>query len=231
MLELPYEANNDSAIAQFCDSTVNVVMPGRTIYKDNGWNSLCLPFSLDSAELEASILAGCKLMEMDPTRSGVSDTTLTVTFVRTHHLVAGRPYFIKWDTAADIIQPYFPNVTVSNTVPVPVTSADGNLTFCGTYNQLYFPANAPDILVVSVLDTLSSIKKARVTGTCIAHFHLSDSIAFPRRIVFNVDYRDTPTAILGEPDDQPEKFFRNGVLYIRRRGLLYDVTGRLIRAK
>ena len=231
VLELPFKANNDSAIAQHCDSTVNVVMPGHTFYKDDGWDPLCLPFSLDSAELEASPLAGCVLMELDPTRSGISDTTLTVTFVQTHHLEAGHPYIIKWDSAENIRQPYFPGVTISNTEPIPVTATDSSITFRGNYNQLYFLANDSSIMLVGTMDSLFHVRWDRSFGSCYAYFRLADNFPIPGRIVFHTDYRDTPTALLGETDDQPEKFFRNGILYIRRRGVTYDVTGRKVRAK
>lgn len=230
VLELPNKAYNDSAIAEHLDSTVNVVMPGRTLYKDDGWDILCLPFSLDSTELEASVLAGCTLMQMDPTRSGISDTTLTVTFEQTHQLVAGYPYLIKWPQAENIRHPYFPGVTISSKQPIPVTAADSSFSFLGTYNQLFFRAYEPTIMLQGTIDSLYIVKYDRTLGAFCTYYRLADNVPVPGRIVCNMLYNDTPTALLGETDDQPEKFFRDGHLYIRRRGLLYDVTGRKVSA-
>ena len=230
VLELPYKAHNDSAIAEHLDSTVNAFLAGRTLYKDDGWEVLCLPFSLDSTELENSILAGGKLMQMDPTRSGLSDTTLTVTFEQTHHLEAGMPYLIKWPQAENIWQPYFPGVTISNTEPIPVTAADSSFSFLGTYNQLFFEAYDPTVMLNGTFDSLYIVKYNRIFGACCAYYRLADNVPFPGRIVFNTDYHDTPTAVIrSEAEDQPEKFFRDGVLYIRRGDAIYDITGRKIR--
>ena len=231
VLELPYRVNNDSAIARYCDSTVNVVLLDHALYKDNGWNPLCLPFSLDSAELATSTLAGCKLMELDSTRFSLSDTTLTVTFVRTNHLEAGKPYIIKWDKAADIPQPYFAGVTISNRTPMTITSSDGNVTYLGSYKPDLLLANDSTVLLVGIKDSLFLNNNERILGTCISYFRLSSSATFPKRIVFNVDYNDTPTGLKSEDEEDARKIWHNGQLYIRRRGVLYDVTGRKISAK
>ena len=79
-------------------------------------------------------------------------------------------------------------------------------------------------------DSLYIVKYNRIFGACCAYYRLADNVPFPERIVFNTDYHDTPTAVIrSEAEDQPEKFFHNGVLYIRRGDAIYDITGRKIR--
>ena len=231
VLEIGYQSNNDSLIAQHYDSTTNVLLLKHTLYKDNGWNSLCLPFSLDSAALAASELAGCTLMELDTSGFFLSDTTLTVTFVRTNHIEAGKPYLIKWPNDDNMLHPYFPGVTISNTVPVPVTSTDGKVVFHGTYHPVMIPANDSTVLVISWMDTLYYLNYNYTVSSCCAYFDFVDVSPAPTNIVFNVIYNDTPTGLKYEDEEDVRKFWHNGQLYIRRRGVIYDVTGRKIRVK
>lgn len=51
VLELPDGEDNRDLIALWDGMTVNVVLTGRTLYKDGEWNTLCLPFELGYAEL------------------------------------------------------------------------------------------------------------------------------------------------------------------------------------
>ena len=229
VLEIGYKTYNDSAIAQYYDSTTNVMLRKHTLYKDNGWNSLCLPFSLDSAALAASELAGCTLMELDSTRFTLSDTTLTVTYVRTNHIEAGKPYLIKWPKADNLLNTMFYGVTVSNTVPVPVTSTDGNVSFLGTYNGISVQAHDSTVLFTSWRDTLNYTAKDKVIGSCEAYFTLSNVSPAPKRVVFNVDYNDTPTNMLNVAEEAVTKFWQNGQMYIRKDGVVYDVLGKRVR--
>ena len=231
VLELPLMVNNDTTIAQHYDSTTNVMLYNRTFVKNNGWTPFCLPFSLDSTAVTTSPLAGGTLMELDSTRFTLSDTTLTLTFVRVNHIEAGRPYIIKWDTAESIKHPVFSGVTISNTTPIPVTSIDGNVVFHGTYHPVLAPVNDSTKLVVGIKDTLlNSINKEKIVRSCYSYFELKEGTPMPTRIVFNIDYNDTPTNMPNvEPDERPVKFIQNGQMYIRRDGMVYDVLGRRVR--
>ena len=244
VLEIDYDRNNDSLIAQHFDSTTHVLLLKHTLYKDDGWNSLCLPFSLDSTELSASELAGGTLVELDTAGFVLSDTTLTVTFRQVSNLEAGKPYLIKWPKAENLLNTMFYDATISNTTPIPVTSSDGRVAFRGTYNMVPVQAHDSTVLLIQWADTLKYPAKNTTIGSCCAYFELQNISPAPTRVVFNVNYHDTPTGLeevrglMAEcPPDRTggtasaeggTKILIDGILYIRRDGATYDVLGRRI---
>ena len=61
--------DNSSVISSHDGETVNVVLAGRTLYKDGSWNTLCLPFNLDVLSdiknNEENPLHGATIMNFD----------------------------------------------------------------------------------------------------------------------------------------------------------------------
>ena len=61
--------DNSSVISSHDGETVNVVLAGRTLYKDGSWNTLCLPFNLDVLSdiqnNEENPLHGATIMKFD----------------------------------------------------------------------------------------------------------------------------------------------------------------------
>ena len=147
--------------------TYPVALNGRTLYKDNDWNTLCLPFSMTAEQIAASPLVGCTLKELDVT--GTYDTdkqtgfdkstgTLSLYFKDATSIQAGKPYLIKWKSGDNIVEPVFNGVTISSTAAqevsftggqfigtysaVNLTSMDkSNIWFVGSGNTLYNPSN------------------------------------------------------------------------------------------
>ena len=132
----------------------NVMLSGRTLYCDDDWNTLCLPFDVT---LDGSPLAGATLMEMDAASSRLDGNTLTLNFNTAANIKAGVPYLIKWAAGTNIVNPVFYNVVVTATesnipnpyrysiddpeyitvpVTIDVTSTDGKISFKGTYSQV-----------------------------------------------------------------------------------------------
>ena len=163
---IAYEAQNSLSLANAAANTaaietaandqiyVSVTLQDRTLYKDEYWNTLCLPFDLN---LNESPLAGTgmKVMELDPDISSLdADGTLTLHFTPVGNtLRAGKPYLIKWSCLADdaedyaahadkydLSNPVFRFVSVANTEPTPVTISDGTVSFVGTYDPVSIPA-------------------------------------------------------------------------------------------
>ena len=90
----------------------NVTLSGRTLYKDGSWNTLILPFSLSRSEMEASPLAGATVQYVNST-SKVEGTHVTLnTSTYTEGIVAGVPFFLKWDSGDNITSPTFNNVLI-----------------------------------------------------------------------------------------------------------------------
>lgn len=143
-----------------------VTLQGRTLYKDNSWNTLCLPFSMTSDQVTAQLApAALKELDVEGTydtnqRTGYDAETriLYLYFKDATSIEAGKPYIVKWDSGSDISDPVFRGVTINADDPTDVTSKDGQLSFHGIYapeiltknaqsqlyfgsdNKLYYPA-------------------------------------------------------------------------------------------
>jgi hypothetical protein len=113
-LELANGADNNDDIETAAESGKvyeGVKLTGRTLYKDGDWNTLCLPFALDAAEIEASPLAGATIMTLNGTTSKLNDeglltlnfeTAYDPTTVPSGSIEAGVPYIVKWAPQADL---------------------------------------------------------------------------------------------------------------------------------
>ena len=90
------------------DLTVN----GLTLYKDDKWHALCLPFALD--KLKDTPLEGATIMELDAENSVYNAETFdaTLAFKTSTAVEAGTPYMYKWASGTNIVNPTFKNVTV-----------------------------------------------------------------------------------------------------------------------
>ena len=137
-ISLKDAADNRSLIAAANGHTLNVTLQDRTLRKDGKWNTLCLPFTL---ALNGSPLEGATVLELDVknahnghyTGFDATTGTLYLNFQSATTIEAGKPYIVKWGNAGDLESPVFNGVTISSIAPTSVTSADGKLTFTGTY--------------------------------------------------------------------------------------------------
>ena len=237
VLDLYDTAYNDTKISVNSDTILNVMLCGRTLYKDNGWNTLCLPFDLP---LAGSVLAGATLVELDPTSSGYDGTTLTLNFSSATSIEAGKPYLIKWPEGSDITYPLFENVALQNASTI-VTSDDNSVAFIGIYSPVTLNANNWRTLSMGANNTLYYPDSDMSLGAFRAVFLLNNASQAPSRIVLNVNGETVATdlAVLQESnpgfpqvedaDGRGTKFIANGQLYIRRGGVIYDSLGRKVK--
>lgn len=160
----PYDSNQ-SLITMHAESTeegpINVLISGRTLYKDGYWNTLCLPFDIN--DFNGTPLDGATVMELDTEgtygghQTGLEGGTLYLNFKTVNSIEAGKPCIVKWGTtASDLKNPVFYGVSITEAVPTDVTFNGGK--FCGTYaptgiyndehtkyylgaeNKLYYPS-------------------------------------------------------------------------------------------
>ena len=136
----------------------HLMLSHRTLYRDGYWNTLCLPFDVSS--FTGTPLDGATVMELDTETpynghvTGLEGTTLYLNFKDAHSIEAGKPYIVKWTTAAaDIVSPVFHGVIVTAqakvipnpyhysyndpeyiTVAVPTDVSFSGGKFCGTYD-------------------------------------------------------------------------------------------------
>lgn len=158
-LNLPNDGtDNVTTITNNSGATANVTLSGRTLYKDESWNTICLPFDM-TAEQVNSQLAPAGLMTFSGSSFESSTGTLTLNFADATTINAGTPYIIKWNNADNIINPVFTGVVINNTNPA-VVGSDGAASFVGTYapvniyttekknlylgndNKLYYPTSS-----------------------------------------------------------------------------------------
>ena len=114
----------------------------RTLYKDGAWNTLCLPFALNS--FAGTPLEGAMVKTLESASFNEESGELTLNFTEDANnltaIEAGKPYIVKWASGDNIESPTFTNVTISATTPTDITptgsGSDGSVTFKGTFNPV-----------------------------------------------------------------------------------------------
>ena len=96
-------ALNDSSandLTSYNGQKYTVTLKGRTLYLDGAWNTLCLPFSLNS--LTGTPLEGFTVKELDTAteynghKSGYDKGTLYLNFKDATGITAGKPYIVRY---------------------------------------------------------------------------------------------------------------------------------------
>ena len=158
------------------NTAVDLTFTGRTLFKDNAWNTLCLPFDV---VIEGSPLAGdnVQAMTLNAATSGQSGSTLTLNFDHAPATIpAGTPFIMKWDSGDNLTNPVFTGVTVSKATPTDVDFDGG--TFKGTYSPIVWESENKSILLVGgnslYYPQPSGGQNPRI-NTCRAYFQLADS--------------------------------------------------------
>ena len=153
---------------------LDVQLQNRTLLKGNTWNTLCLPFSMTSAEIAASPLAGATIKELDATTS-LENGVLTLKFNTATSIEAGKPYIIKWTDGESISNPVSSGVTIDNSAEaqarMTVTSNDGKVKFVGQYSPFSITAdNINSILYLASGNRIGYSSKDRELKCFRAHF-------------------------------------------------------------
>ena len=185
-LVLADNASNNSALINTLvnnnDVNKDVMLVGRTLYKDGFWNTICLPFDVTLAN---SPLAGATAKTL--TEATMTSTHVTLNFgdaVTT--LEAGVPYIIKWESGDNIVNPEFKNVTISEPDGLTISKAGDNVKFIGYYDALrldpendtedFGAADVPNIYYMTSGNTLKHTGVARTLKACRAYFKFSTEV-------------------------------------------------------
>ena len=153
-------------------SGIAVTLSGRKLFKDNSWNTLCMPFN---ASLTGD-LASATLMELDVANSNLTEGTLTLSFKNATSIEAGKPYIIKWDGDGtnNLVNPVYNSVTISSTSPTPVVFTGGS--FVGSYDN-YTVTDADEIIYLGSSNKIGYAKTDKVLHPFRAHFSLTNGSA------------------------------------------------------
>ncbi len=151
-LALQDNADNSSLISS-SEADADVVISGRTLYKDGRWNTICLPFAVKRS---ASIFADATVKTLQNSTYDEATGTLTLNFTNNNPatLEAGKPYIVKWNSteAAELKDPVFLGVTLTDEVkPVETTAA----VFQGHYSPLSIAAGDKATFCLNATDQLA----------------------------------------------------------------------------
>lgn len=182
---LRHNADNTKAISLLNDihenyGNYNVSIADRTLYTDNYWNTLCLPFSLSS--FTGTHLEGAVVKELDIKgdysghKTGVEGNTLHLYFKEATSITAGKPYFVKYTSGSNIVEPVFSGIRVCNTTPTGITSKDTNVTFIGRYTSTSYAAADPGVLLMGEQSKLYYPLSGASIGAFLAYFQLNNGI-------------------------------------------------------
>ena len=220
----------------------------RTIYADDEYNTICLPFALDASALAASPLAGfnrLKTFKGAQVTGTAPDLYIDIFVEDATTIEAGIPYLITYPSAhADIVNPVFTGITVTTTTPS-ATSADG-VTFQGMFAQVHIDpytssAREQDYLFLgansqlywpSSDQTSSSIKMRGFRAYFIIDRNsISPALAPKGTRARIMDAPKTTTAIdnTSATFGGSEKIIENGILYIIRNGVKYNAQGQVVK--
>ena len=149
-IDLNYTGDNTETLEKYQNRKANVTLRDRTFYKDNSWNTLCLPFDID--DFEGTPLADATVKTLSSSDYDSSAGKLALNFVDASAISAGKPCIVRWSSGEDVINPTFNEVIVSGTEgivgtpfvdfkgtvsPVALTAGDRTVFYMGSNNKLY----------------------------------------------------------------------------------------------
>ena len=170
------EDDNTTTLADNDGGIVTATLTSRTLYKDDKWNTLCLPFDVE--DISGSPLKEAMLKEF--TDASFADGTLTLTFTDATSIKAGQAYLIKWEDSGTILGPsdlVFTGVTLAKDLCDDEISTDdkgtATVAFLGTYKKLTFDAADQSILFLGAGNTLYYPQSGATIGAQRAYFKLN----------------------------------------------------------
>ena len=161
-IELADNADNATTITENVGKTCNVKLDGRTFFKDDKWNTLCLPFGMTT--FSGSPLETATVMELDTegqydstgnlnedgayqTGLDTDNNTLYLFFKETQSIEAGKPYLVKWSADDNLVSPVFRGVTISDAAQQTITSSDSKVSFKGIYSPTPLAKDKSDLYI------------------------------------------------------------------------------------
>ena len=207
---------------------------------NNMYNTLCLPFDMNAAQIAASSLNGVEIFELNSVEVVNDELFLGLSDAK-NAIVAGRPYIVKYSAASQLDDLDFENVTINNADLDDEAIAMNGVTFKGTFTpfvmgiQNGFDTNGGYLFlgqnnVLYWPNTNNPLKPFR------AYFYIdlnSGSGNAPLR--FGMPARigrpaSTPTGVENVQSDkvQSTKVIENGQLYIKYKGTKYNAQGQKI---
>ena len=182
--------NTDIIAAATPGILYQVTIEGRSIYADECWNTICLPFNVS---LNTGALTGFRARTLKS--AAIEGNTLTLTFGNeVARLKAGTPYIIKateryfeyledgfdwdnfdwsYDPYEEVKNPRFKALSFTTT-PSELTFADGAVSFIGNFNPVDLAKDDKTILFIGKANTLYYPNAEMTIGSFRAYFKLNN---------------------------------------------------------
>ena len=149
------EYRNLARIADNASTNLDVMIEGRTIYRDGRWNAVCLPFNLEDSDdsdgknCTGTLFEGAIVKRFDTSSYDSNTKTLTLNFEDSESIWAGVPYLVRWEwehiaILANFVNPVFENVEIIDGEPLPDTS--DCIDFLGCYSPVNLAAQDRTVL-------------------------------------------------------------------------------------
>ena len=219
--------SNSAALTILNGETKHVLLNGRTLFADEGWNTICFPFDIPAGATGYSPIAGATVMTLSS--SSFSAGTLTLTFANATSIVAGKPYIVKWnkEISGNLLNPVFLGVTVSTTTATSVTTTYTD--FIGSFSPTSFDPGDRTLLYLGAANTLYYPNAANNEdgkyhlNACRAYFKLNDITAGDVIHSTRMTFEDNETTGIIEAEANSSLFTHNSSL-----SDWFDLSGRKV---
>lgn len=227
LMTLDSNADNTSVINKFNGKQAHVTLANRTLYQDNTWNTICLPFDMTLAEVDASPLAGGDVRTLTDNIT-VENESVTLNFTAEGEALTtwggntffgGVPYIVKWASGSGIVNPKFANVTI--TADKYYVGDNTKVKFEGTYAPIDFAAEEKSILFIGADNKFNYPLAGAKIGAMRGYFELIGYTAGEGngvKIFTNLDDLDDATGIAN-------------IEKAENTGDWYDISGRKLAGK
>ena len=204
--------------------SLDVSYPGASYSRtmaDEAWGTICLPYAVSTANVSVANMDFYSILGVDskaaPTKLYLKEET---------ELVAGKPYIFQ-ATAAD------PSVTYGTTAAM-VGSENG---LVGTYvaTSIDGSNDADKLYVITAAGEVQRAAASCNVGANKAYIKFNDvpegnSFAPGVRVIeMNMGANNATDISSIEANEVAHKFIENGKLFIQKNGVVYDMTGRVVR--
>lgn len=197
------KATNTFVPADYVDKYRDVQLTGRTLFHDGSFNTLCLPFDMSAADIAHSPLADYfklkRFVSATVTNPGTADEELQITMENAHTIEAGVPYFISWESGADVVAPEFEAVKITAASGRTIGTSGDAVQCVGSFSPVSFTEGDYSKLFVGADNTLywsstnSSLKGFR------AHFIINGASSAPARAGMRARIVEAPEVATGDP--------------------------------
>lgn len=242
------DLNNAEEVTAFLNTydgqTIDELIIDRPVL-NNMYNTLCLPFDMNAAQIAASSLNGVEIYEFIDA-DVTNDELYLYTSEQKHEIVAGRPYLVKFSAASQLDELNFIDVVINNADLDNQAVTIKGVTFKGTFQPIVLGAqeglnfNGGHLFLMANNtlmwpNTNNPLKPFRAYFTVNVDAGQSAGMPVRRGMPAHIGGpAQIPTGvdqISQEPGQtcNSQKLIENGVLYIIKNGVKYNAQGQIVK--